>query len=279
MGDELAGVELKIGRAQTHLDELKGRLGVVLDPDRYDFPVEFDPETKRHVYKVRNLPTVDPEWSILIGEVLYQLRSALDHLAWQLVKLDGGTPTKQTQFPVRDSFLTKNGNLMRLGTLMPEIKDRDILRMLNRNQPYYGGENGKPRPAAEAHRHPLWILKTLNNIDKHRLLLVVVQTLRIEGMYWGSPPAGPPPAPYLNTAALKEGTTVASFDFHGHELPDGFNPHLSLKVVLRDPEAPLISHVEVTGAMESLRSWVEYDVVEPFKLLLWQRAQGTPPSP
>jgi hypothetical protein len=276
MGDELAGVELKIGRAQTHLDELKERLGVVLDPDRYDFPVQLDPKTKRHAYKVRGLPAVDPEWSILVGEILYQLRSALDHLAWQLVKLDGGTPTTQTQFPIRDSFLTKNGNRMRLRQLMPEIGDRDILRMLNRNQPYYGGEDGTLRTPDDAHRHGLWILKTLNNIDKHRLLLVVVHTLRIEGMYWGDSPVGPPPSPYLNTAALKEGSTVASFDFHGHELPDGFDPHLSLKVVLRDPEAPLISHVEVAGAMEGLRSWVEWDVVEPFKILFWERANSAP---
>ena len=42
----------------------------------------------------------DVEWSLILGDLLHNLRSALDHLAWQLVVDGGGTPSQDTNFPV-----------------------------------------------------------------------------------------------------------------------------------------------------------------------------------
>jgi hypothetical protein len=105
----LAGVDLKIERAKHHLAYLRESVELALDPKSHRFSAEFDRETAQHVYKIHTLPAVNPEWPLQVGEILYQLRSALDHLAWQLVELDGGTPGEQTQFPIRDSPLDKNG--------------------------------------------------------------------------------------------------------------------------------------------------------------------------
>lgn len=38
--------------------------------------------------------------SVLVGEVVHQLRSALDHLAYALVQAAGNCPTRFTAFPV-----------------------------------------------------------------------------------------------------------------------------------------------------------------------------------
>lgn len=43
-------------------------------------------------------------------------------------------------------------------------------------------------------------------------------------MWWGSGPSNRSPEIYLNTAPVKEGTTVAWFDFGGAEAPDEFDP-------------------------------------------------------
>jgi len=263
--DELAGVDLKLGRAKAHLADLKQGIETVLDPDAYRFDIKYDDKTNRYVYTVHDLPTVDPEWSIHIGEALYQLRSALDHLAWRLVELCGVTPNKQTQFPIRDSLLDKNGKLMGLQVLLPQIKDRKILGLLNECQPYYGPDG--EWPPFNAHRSGLWHLKVLNNIDKHQLLLVVVCVLNIDRMHWGMSKGGKPPSPYLNTAALKEGTPVAWFDFHGGEPPADFDPHPSLKVVIREPEAPNLAHIEVVAAIEGIGQWVAWEVIDRFRSL------------
>jgi hypothetical protein len=93
VADALAGVDQKIARAKRKLANLDKTISRTFAPDRYRFVgPQFDPETAKHVYRVYDLPPVDPEWALEVGEVLYQLRSALDHLTWQLVKLDGGTP-------------------------------------------------------------------------------------------------------------------------------------------------------------------------------------------
>ncbi len=265
MAEPLAGVRLKVGRAKAHLAELEENIGAALKPNAEHFLGEFDPESKRHIYRAQNLPVLDPEWALQAGEVTYQLRSALDHLAWQLVEREGTTPNKKTQFPIRDSLLGKKQQLLSLKTLLPLAKDRKVLQALSECQPYYG-DGTKELTPSDAHRHPLWILKTLNNIDKHRLLLVVVQTLNIERMYWGDSPGGKPPTPYLSAVALKEGTPVAAFDFGGVEAPAGFDPHLSLKVVIREETAALISHTPIGPALDSLIRYVEWDVLDSLRM-------------
>ena len=160
MANELAGIDAKIGRAKGHLADLQQRLSVALHPDTHTFRVEFDAKTKRSVYRVYDLPVVDSEWPLLIGEVLYQLRSALDHLAWQLVELDGQTPNELTQFPVRDSLLDKNGERTSRKVLMPQVRDKEILRLVDACQPYNDLEGGEVAPF-DAHRHPLWHIARL----------------------------------------------------------------------------------------------------------------------
>jgi hypothetical protein len=40
---------------------------------------------------------------ILIGEICYNLRSALDYLVFELAKFDSGVPQDNTQFPIEDT--------------------------------------------------------------------------------------------------------------------------------------------------------------------------------
>ena len=37
---------------------------------------------------------------MVVGDVLYNLRSALDYVAYELIKRNGFTPTLLTQFPI-----------------------------------------------------------------------------------------------------------------------------------------------------------------------------------
>jgi hypothetical protein len=199
MAGDLTGVELKLGRAETHLAHLDRLLKDALHPDRYRISVQRDPQTTEHVYRVHDLPTIDPEWSVVIGEILFNLRSALDHLAWQLVLLDGGTPGTQTQFPIRATPFNKKGDLIG-GDLNPAIKSPKILDALEKCQPY----NGDITPSHPIERNPLWRLHRLNNIDKHRLLLVVVHVLDQHRLpWWEAEPDDPRPDVRLNQRPLK----------------------------------------------------------------------------
>jgi hypothetical protein len=122
---------------------------------------------------------------------------------------------------------------------MPQIKDSKILDLLDECQPYHG-LNGGTRTPFEAHSDALWHIKVLSNVDKHRLLLVVVFGLDMWSMWWGLRPDDVAPLYKVNAAALDEGAPVAWFDFGRAEPPPDFDPHPAIQVALRDPEAPAL---------------------------------------
>jgi hypothetical protein len=83
----LDGVYEKIERAKIHQVGLAQRLGTVLGPEHQKFTLdrEPDPATGRYNVRVSGVPAIDPSWLTIVGDCLHNLRSALDHLAWQLV--------------------------------------------------------------------------------------------------------------------------------------------------------------------------------------------------
>jgi hypothetical protein len=247
----LDGVFAKIGRANHHLAELENSLSVALDPNRYHFDREL--ENGEYVYHVYGVPNVDPTWSLIVGDCLHNLRSALDYLAWQLVLLDNGDPNEETQFPIRETPFNKAGEIQPT-QLKPAIRRPEILSALEEAQPYY--ENGGPQESL------LWALSRLNNIDKHRLLLVVACVFVPDHMWWSSEEDDPAPTIRANIGPLKDGDRVAWFDFQGAEPPPGFDPHPTLQVSLLEGRTKhLIGKMSVTNALHGLIYEVEWGVI------------------
>jgi hypothetical protein len=97
---------------------------------------------------------------MLIGDVLHNLRSALDHLAWSLA---GTKADKRTEFPI---FLKKNDFLSRGRDKIHDMPTRaqETIKSL---QPYHR-RHGLPE-----RREPLWLLQLLDIEDKHHTLNLV----------------------------------------------------------------------------------------------------------
>ena len=99
---------MKLDRAKAHFEALKRDVDAFLgQPHPYRASIKFD--TKASEYRLighvdRDAP---PELGPVIGDFLFNLRSTLDHLAWELVRANGQTPDKRTEFPIflaRDDF-------------------------------------------------------------------------------------------------------------------------------------------------------------------------------
>lgn len=159
--DALAGVRLKIERAQSVIDELESAIVAYLAEQPYEIVHEFNPQTAEYV--VRGRVTKSTAYlSVIVGDAVHNLRSSLDHLAWRLALLTTDKPFDRTQFPIALSpgeFNSKTGQNM-IRDLSP--KHRAIVESL---QPY----NGPDTPDSFA---PLALadLRCLSNTDKHRLL-------------------------------------------------------------------------------------------------------------
>ena len=259
---DLTGVNLKLERAKCHLAHLENAIDARINPNVYRFELNRDAQSGKHILTAHDVPAVDPQWSLEIGEILFNLRSALDHLAWQLVILDGAhEPGKDTQFPIRETPFNKKGVLLPI-RLIPEVTNPQILEAFEEVQPYYRHDL-TPQPPCQS---PLWQVNKLNNIDKHRLLLVILVALDVGKMWWGGPPA---PDFGVYPGSVTEGAPVAWFDFHGEEPPPEFNAHPALHVRLNEPAIPLGANlVPVAGYLDMLCRWVdEHTIGEHFRPL------------
>ena len=149
----------KIGRAKVHQVDLAQRLDAVLGGDKQRFVLEPDPDTGWHALRVFGVPAIEPVWRTITGDCLFNLRSALDHLAYQLVRLDNKTPTDSTYFRIRDSpFLDKSGKAVPM-QFDPAIGYQDILDAIEKVQPYVD-TGDPPEPSTW---NPLWELHRLNH--------------------------------------------------------------------------------------------------------------------
>jgi hypothetical protein len=166
VSDRLARVLLKIERAGEHLHALYDEFGAVLEADgaRLFAPIEFDEDTGECVSKAGEFGEAGARASILAGEVVHQLRSALDHLVWQLVEAQHQTPQRRHAFPVRLAPFPK-GFKKTVSTQQLDGVPPAAIRLVERAQPYHA------RNPAE---HWLAVLDGMWQADKHRLLLSAV---------------------------------------------------------------------------------------------------------
>jgi hypothetical protein len=163
---DLSGVKAKIARAQMNLDQFNLEQGAWFDTKPYTVTPEIHknvaPGWHNILFVVTRVETIPDPIRTIVGDCLYDLRSALDHLAWQLVVANNGTPTDSTAFPILDDRLGRKHGVRPL-EISGDI-DQRAFAIIESLQPYQRVDD----PTAD----PLWLLNELTNIDKHRLLLV-----------------------------------------------------------------------------------------------------------
>lgn len=158
-------------RSDEHFDALQDSIHEFFGRDPYEVAYDLEPESNQYVVRVKVRERPPPEWSPVIGDIVHNMRSALDHLAWQLVIRNGCKPFGKTRFPIfsRDPFdrslysKTKHWKnaLNRWQTQTEGMHPRDIA-FLKDLQPYQRMDDATP--------HPLDWLKEFSNWDKHREL-------------------------------------------------------------------------------------------------------------
>jgi hypothetical protein len=153
----IGAVRPKIDRANKHICDLDVALGAFFDSRPYSAEFKDDLNAGQRIYYISTLQDVPAEIICIVADVLQNLRSALDHLAYQLVLAAHGTPDTNTAFPVFDDPAKYKAESTRKVKGMRQ----QAVDAIEAVKPYKGGND------------LLWRLHRLNNIDKHRLLLAV----------------------------------------------------------------------------------------------------------
>jgi hypothetical protein len=160
----------KVERANKHIADLDRACFAFFDDYRVSAQHYAEPGT--HKVRLVDDISVPDDIALLAGDAIHNLRSALDHLAWQLVLVSGNSPTRQTGFPI---FQTPEEYERESGRKVKGMRE-EIKKAIRLCNPYKGGNDG------------LWALHELNNFDKHRLLFVVVSAFdRIGFEFVGQP--------------------------------------------------------------------------------------------
>ena len=128
--DRLSGIRAKIERAKYHVDDLEGRIRAFREANPNLLICNQNPQTSERVFRLtRQLPT---EFSLVVGDAVHNLRSALDHLACQLVTTAGHTPNRNTSFPIMDGPPRDRTAFNR----KVQGVSPDAIRLINAVQPY-----------------------------------------------------------------------------------------------------------------------------------------------
>ena len=151
--------QTKVERADEHLVRIQAALEK-FKRDPYLVSSIDDQEAGFRIVQIR-LKGMERVIPVLIGELAYSLRSALDHLAWQLALVNGRTPTRACGFPITDSTNRKDRKNFNSYTGDIGIEAVEVIRSL---QPACWGEGFKS--------HPLWQLNKLSNLDKHETVAI-----------------------------------------------------------------------------------------------------------
>ena len=154
----LHGPRAKLRRAEEHLEALDAEAQAYAEREPCSVTREREPQKGWQVayFHVHEPPPI--RLGIILGDFFYNLRSCLDHLTWQLVVLDGGTPGDHTAFPV----IRKPGNWKSGGGGALKGVGKDHVDAIEALQPY--PTRNDPRSGA------LDVVDTCCNRDKHKTL-------------------------------------------------------------------------------------------------------------
>lgn len=171
MPGDLSGVLAKLDRADEHREAFDLLYHAYAESQPYGILTEYDPRTGWHVlrWQVMHEPPFK-ELALIFGDMISNLRAALDYLIWQLVLQSGNRPGRRTAFPVvrrAKDWDVQSRNALRGVT--PEW-----IAEIEARQPFKRRE----RPSI----HPLAILDHLNNLNKHRFLPVAAVSVEQLGL-------------------------------------------------------------------------------------------------
>jgi hypothetical protein len=160
--NRIRGVRLKIERAKRHISDLDVRIRAFCDSEPYTLGINQKLQIRHVALYVSDINPIPDDVPLIIGDAVHNLRSALDHLAWQLVESGGGTPDRNTYFPIckspqhYTSAISKGG----MNAIAP-----GAIQIIAALQPHGTKDD------------TLWHIHELDRWDKHRLVLTTATAL------------------------------------------------------------------------------------------------------
>jgi hypothetical protein len=247
MNDRLVAINDRLARADENIEVLKGYLRTYHASNAYRLVGKHKPGTDGGITIKGRIAPPDVRVFTLAGDIIHELRSTLDHLAWQFVRGNGGTPTDNTSYPILSVPPTANKKGVHPPPNVIGGVSSGALTIIEKSQPYKWGANFAV--------HPLFVLHWLSVRDKHRH--IPIRGAAVKGLRFLGDPG--------NRTFSWTATTVTS-DEHGAEIsfvPDDSTVHVegqaTLNVVVQDSGVGLNSPLLKTLTDIRMAVWTVVD--------------------
>jgi len=156
----------KVERAMEHINDLNTLLKTFTESDFYSVSVKEHRGSNCLFFEIDTSGLDRTRCALIIGDVLHNLKSALDILYYQIFDAYTGAANHRTRFPVRDHreelVGSVKGGLKQKGLTDNPSAALIVDLLLDIVKPYKAGNV------------PLWSLHELNILDKHQLLIPVL---------------------------------------------------------------------------------------------------------
>lgn len=166
-----SGTRAKLNRVRLQLRTFDSLLQTFRAEHPYRLEVSTNEDQTTHYVRIYGAAEVSAEAGVIVGEILYHLRSSLDHMVHSLVIANGMCASSQTEFPVfasSDEFRRRGNSKIRGVSASAQTAIEAL-------QPYHAADpftdEGTQLRAVRA--DDLFVLNELARIDRHRFVAVV----------------------------------------------------------------------------------------------------------
>lgn len=218
---DFSGVQLKVERAREHYEQLKSAVETVaLDFATSGVVIERDPARERHIWRVQIDPNRLAPLSLPLGDFVHNLRTALDHIVWELTAEKHRKDRPLPEFPIYLKPDSERGGLPAIGHKKVWSLPAAARDLIERVQPYQNPhwDGWQPQSGIGA-GNPLARLHDLDNADKHRNL---VPTAWLVAGHHGFGPDDALDALVVHRGPHGDGSIIAELPFNSGYSPGDF---------------------------------------------------------
>jgi hypothetical protein len=249
---------LKLERAGEHVEAVKECVENWLGTEAYSISREIDPKLGDTVRRAQITDSPPQRLSLLIGDALHNLRTALDHVVYALA--EGHTPSALTpevasklMFPIIGNENCK-GKPAKGSDIFANVKGTwlagvpaQAVSFIESEQPYYYDPTG-----IDYKWTALWMLHDLERIDKHRRLHVTTAWLGLQ--YLTIPEhAGPPRVTYSRVEGpVQHGDKLVTYS----GADEGIEAHFTRDVAFNEGPASTWSVGEALDNIGDRVGWI-----------------------
>jgi len=264
---DLSGVRLKLARANEHIQTVRSQTDAFLkrEPAPFDFRTDSTPGPDESIeYVLRAIVREKPprEIALPIGDAVQNMRSALDHLVYELAT-PKARKSIRLQFPI---FSDECEFKVKAPAQIASITG-DERTLIERVQPYAASN-----PPAD---NPLAILRKLSNLDKHKLLVPLVTAASL-GEHWIASDNADITITFFEPGPVENDAKIMAFTARPQDPAEKMyvETHSGLHVQLGGTGATGWFDIDAVDMLESLHHHIERSTID-----MWWKYGYMPPQP